>query len=246
MWYLMRNLTLAVLISLLPPPALADSFFDAGTVAYGRNDIPRAIELWDLSSDPRALFMLGNLAKSGKLKNCDPIDCAGGYFYRSGDAGYLPALLELAALRINNGHMEEGVDILKVGARMNDPDARRILQEMGRAVPPPDLYEQAVAKQAQAAMRADPNYQEAARAQAQQQTAAQAQARQDWAEKFIYGMAIGAAMRPMAPAVTNNYVTKSTPPPPPLPPTPRSYRCTPDALSLSLSGYGPSSTCRPQ
>ena len=147
--------TIGAVMLLLSAPAQADTLFEAGTTAHERGDVPRAIELWNRSADPQAWYMIGNLAKSGKLKACDPVDCAAGWYFKSGDHGYLPALLELAALKINNGHMEDGVNILRTAARWNNPDARRIWREMGRTVPPADLYEQTVAEQGQSEMGAN-------------------------------------------------------------------------------------------
>lgn len=223
-----RQLILFTLLSLTPIAAgNAEALFDAGTSAYGRGDLSAAAELWHRSTDPRAPFMLGNMAKKGKLKDCDPIYCAAKLFQQSGEAGYLPALVELAALNINNGYMEEGVNILQIGARWNDPDCRRILEEMGRAVPPPDLYEQHTAEQAQAQLRERSQQQVALDAKARQD---RTQAQQDWVDKFMYGMALGAMMTPRR--------TPSRMPPPP------SYRCETQFFGSSSVSTG-TSNCRP-
>lgn len=214
-----RQTAFVVIVALICSPAHADSFFDAGTLAYGRGDLKAASTLWDQSTDPRAGYMLGRMAKEGKLAGCDPIYCAAKIFYKSGDAGYLPSLIELAGLNINNGHMEDGVDILKIAARWNDPDARRILGEMGRAVPPPDLYEKSVAEKAQAEMRQGK----------EQQATLRAQAQQEWVSKFMYGMALGAAMQPRRPVIPRD---------------PKSYKCTSDLGSVSIKNVPTTYTCR--
>jgi len=59
-------------MSLMAWPAHADTFFDAGTTAYGRGDNGKAIELWFQSNDPRAQHMLGIMARTGKLKAATP------------------------------------------------------------------------------------------------------------------------------------------------------------------------------
>jgi hypothetical protein len=218
---------MALAMLLISSTASADPLLDIGNKAYDRGDVMAAVDMWQRSASPEAWYWVGKVATSGKIKLCDPINCAADWFYKSGDAGYLPALNELAALYINNGRMETGVDVLKVGARWNDPDARRILEEMGRAVPPPDLAEQAAARQSQ----------ERAQADAQQRAATQAQARQEWTEKFLYGMTLGAALNPPRPRVTNNYY--STAPasvPTSIPPRQRDLRCKQDPLSLSIDG----------
>jgi len=228
-----RWLLFASLMSLMWSPAYADTFFDAGTTAYGRGDTGKAIELWFQSGDPRAQHMLGIMARTGKLKGCDPVHCAAGWFYKAADNGYLPAFVELAALLINNGHMEEGVEILKGGARWNDADCRRILGEMGRPVPAADLYEQAMAQRRQAELRAQAQAQQE-RERAEQ--ARQAERQQQWTEQFLYGLALGSMATPSP--------QPEAPKQQPRPASPQSFSCSSSKQHVTANPFSSTFTCQ--
>ena len=191
---LLKKGLLCGLLCCLATAANADDY-QGGVNAYNKGNHALALKKWSTSTDPRSWYMVGKMALYGEIPDCDPVHCAATWFYKSGDAGYIPALIDLASLDINNGYRDAGVQVLQIAARWNNPDARRILAEMSENVPSPDLYEQYLLQQQQ---------------QAQAAAAAQAQAQQNLANSLMTGLAIMGAINAGRASVQPRPITSTT------------------------------------
>lgn len=133
----------AILFAIFSSPAQADAL-SSGDKAYKKGDLRKAVEKWSQSSKPEAAHRIAILAEEGKMQGCDAIYCAASWYFKAATGGHIPSITHLAILNFNNGHKEVGVSQLQLAARWNDSLARDLLGQMDKAVPEPDLYNQAL------------------------------------------------------------------------------------------------------
>ncbi|MFZ5696849.1 MAG: hypothetical protein ACOY4N_14495 [Pseudomonadota bacterium] len=132
-----------VLFAILSPNAYADAP-TSGNKAYEKGDVSKAVEKWRKSPKPEAAYRIATLAGDGKIQGCDVIYCTASWYFKAATGGHIPSITHLAILNFNNGYKEVGVSQLQLAARWNDSLARDLLGQMDKAVPEPDLYNQAL------------------------------------------------------------------------------------------------------
>lgn len=129
----------AASIAISTVPAKGDPLAQ-GDKAFSHGDLAKALNKWGRSNKPEALARIASLAEAGKIQDCDPVQCAVRWYVKAALAGHIPSLTNVAILNFNNGFKEVGLGQFQLAARLNDPLARRLLAEMSKPVPEPDLY----------------------------------------------------------------------------------------------------------
>lgn len=132
------------------PPA------DSGGDLFSQGRYGEAAEHWlgpASAGDPVAQHNLGLLAREGLGREAD-LNEAAGWYLRSAQQEYVPAMVSLAEVQIMLGQEGPANSWLTLAARWGSQEACELLEARGLPVPEPDLYAAATGEQQLEKMRA--------------------------------------------------------------------------------------------
>lgn len=126
---------------------------EKGVVAYNKGSFDQAVAQWNgpaQQGDAAAQYNLGLIWENGYGSTPKNPNEAAGWFLRSAQQGFVPAMLGLARVQLAMNNRVPAISWLTLAARWNDQTAISSLMQLGQAIPAPDLFAQQQQVQLQA------------------------------------------------------------------------------------------------
>ena len=126
---------------------------EKGVVAYNQGSYDQAATQWNgpaQKGDAAAQYNLGLIWENGYGSTPKNPNEAAGWFLRSAQQGFVPAMLGLARVQLAMNNRVPAISWLTLAARWNDQTAISSLMQLGQPIPAPDLFAQQQQAQLQA------------------------------------------------------------------------------------------------
>lgn len=148
-----KNFLRILICALALPLTGCSTPLDRGNSYYQQGLYDQAAFQWNpiaQAGDPYAQYNLGLLWEQGLGSTQRNLNEAAGWYLKSAQQGFAPAMVRLAAVQISLGMEAPALTWLNLAARWGNQEAASILRSKSVPVPSPDLLQQNIAAQERA------------------------------------------------------------------------------------------------